>query len=94
MPDAIRKCELEMTLAVLRAIKSGAALHYELDDEYEWNFYLTVKNEEHHPLYISASVGREIIDNQPIRKHMRPFKRGPWLPGAIEKVERELEGLK
>ena len=93
MPNAIRKCELEMTLAVLRAIEGGCALElYKYDNSY--SFYLRPEPCPHCGL---SKVAKKLEENQHLKSlfvgDQKIIKRGPWLPGAIAQAERELEGL-
>ena len=89
MHNAIRKCELKMILGVLEALKDGCEMSYvgviccginKTGRFQSADIYSEIHN-----------LRREFGQN---RHRLTTIKRGPWLPGAIEKVERELEGLK
>ena len=94
MPNAIKRCELEMTLALLRAMDGGCVLAF--DDEW----YVCDPDE----LEIGVlgpcvdgmvhSIKNISEDFDDLERLESRIERGPWLPGVIEKVERELEGLK
>lgn len=94
MLNAIRRCEMEMTLAVLRAIESGVKLeiyptYYEGDYD-GWMLGNAIK--------VDYCVADRIVtfskEKRKLFREVYTIERGPWLPGAIAQVERELEGVK